>query len=311
MPVEDDIRDVPARRSCPRCLAVFRDEGQRCPIDGAALRPLPWDPQIGALLAGRYRIEAVVGEWPLARVYRAVDARGGSNVAVKLMYGEYAAVPAYARMFAEHAERARAIDHPNVVAPIDVGETPTGIPFAVTRYVTGRRLADVVRADAPFGTRRAASLARDLACALGAIHASGLVHGDLTGRHVVVTADARGERAALELARPGNRLGTFPYRSPEQGACAAVDGRSDLYGLGVLLYEMLCGVPPFGGSALTQVLDSLRRAAPPVAERVPGMRVDDRAEAIALALLAPRPDDRFSHAGAACNALTAVLERIV
>jgi len=281
---------------------VFRGELRRCPLDGTELHPLPRDPQLGAHVASRYAIKSVLGDSTLGRIYYARALADNSEWAVHVLYGEHAASGEQTGLFASHVERWSGVAHPHLIVPTEAGVTVTGLPFLVTPLVAGRTAADLIREDAPLNVRRATGLVRDIAAAAQALHGAGLVHGDLTPEHVVVTPEDP-ERAIVELPRPGNVLGTVPYRPPEQGKHWIPDARSDLYSIGVLFYELLSGAVPFSGSRLAQVLDSQSRPAPAIADRVPGLRVDPLAESVALRLLAADPERRFQTSADLLNAL--------
>ena len=303
----DLVRPLTQRNCCPLCLGVFRGAMRLCPTDGVELEPLPRDPQLGAQLGGRYEIRAVIGETALGRIYRAWDQRDQRDRAVRIMYGDYAALPERSALFELHVARAGMLDHAGIVLPVEAGVTDQGIPYLVTTIVYGPRLAEVIRSDAPLAVERTRRITGELLGALQHIHEAGIVHGDLTGWHVILTAtDDGSERTMLELGRPGNLLGTFPYRAPEQGMSNRPDPRSDLYAVGVLLYEMLCGESPFAGSFVSQALQSASGRPPPIAERVPGLTVDPGMEAIAQVLLSTAPDERFVSARQAREALADV-----
>lgn len=268
---------------------MFRGPLPACPSDGAALLPLPRDPQLGVFVADRFAIEAVLGEAALGRVYRARCARTGGAFVVQLMYGEYAALPPYAELFAEHLQRCAPLRGLHLLVPVAAGVTEAGVPYLVTPRVAGTRLSDVIRREAPLHPRLALALARAIAGALGELHAHRLIHGDLTAEHVIVVEHT--SRCVVELARPGNSSATPPYRAPEHDAGCAADPRADLYALGVVLYELLSGAAPFRGTPAAQAIAAAMRAAPRLPDEVPAQAQD-----IALRLLERDPMRRYQSA---------------
>lgn len=305
----------PARRlTCPTCRAVFRRRLRRCPLDGSALDPLPQDPLVGTTVGERYTIEHVVADGASARKYVATDERTGERCAVKVMYGDYAAVERHRRRFGREIEIGSRLCHPNVLAVIDAGETDAGLPFLVTLHVSGEPLSGVIAASAPLGRIRATHLAADVARGLDHIHERGFVHRGLTTDAIIVTHFRDTEAAIISdmtiafdisarepekmgrFTRVGKLVGPPAYMSPEQTTDGPLDNRSDLYSLGVVLYEMLSGRSPFDGSAIELASKNLAVTPPPIAQRVPGLRVDPTLEWIANQLMEKDPAHRFQTA---------------
>ena len=305
------MQPVTVRTTCPICRAVFRRQVMRCPLDGALLQPLPQDPLVGEVLGGRYAVEYVAGDGAVARTYLATDQRTGERCAVRVMYGDFAAIERHRRRFAREAEIGRRLCHPNVLAVIDSGETTGALPFLVTVHLRGEPLAAVIARDAPLGRARAVRLVRDLAAGLGHLHERGFVHRGITADAVLVTHSGDVEEAILtdlsaafavgdrdqddlgRLTRPGRVVGAPAYLSPEQGGGGACDQRADLYSLGVLFYELLAGKAPFDGPALVVAGRHLAEAPPALAERVPGLQVDRALESIVMRLLEKDPARRY------------------
>ncbi|HYU15262.1 MAG TPA: protein kinase [Candidatus Acidoferrum sp.] len=302
------------RFGCPQCLSVFRAGFARCPLDGAALQGLTGDPLIGHLLADRYVIEELLGEGGMGRVYRARHMRMSRRFAVKVLFGDMAADAKARTRFSREAEAVSRLNHPNVLSVVDFGETEEGLLYLVMDYIEGRELHQLLAQEAPLSPQRVVSLLRQLARGLAHAHERNLVHRDFKTENVVVTKSGGEELARIvdfgiaavgEMMEPAQRLttegmvlGTPAYMSPEQSTGEEVDERSDLFSLGVMLYEMLCGRLPFDGTAVAIAKAHLAAEVPPILVRVPGLRVEPRLEAVAMRLMAKDPADRFQSARA-------------
>ncbi|HEY8141087.1 MAG TPA: protein kinase [Kofleriaceae bacterium] len=305
---------VERQYACTICRVLYRSDFSRCPRDGGEVVAIDtWDdPLLGATLAGRYLIEELIGEGGMGRVYRAVHHELPRHFAIKVLFGELAALSEMRQRFRMEAESAARLDHPNLVPVVDVGETEEGLLYLAMEYVPGQNLADIISSEGPLEPIRAASLARRLCRGLQHAHERGMVHRDFKPDNVIVVEEDGVEVPRIadfglavlvqdaggggRLTRKGETMGTPPYMSPEQLAAGRVDARSDLYSLGVVLYEMLTTKTPFEGS----IFDVLRQVAteppPPMATRAPNVAVPPELERVAMKLLAARPEDRYASA---------------
>jgi len=315
-------REAPRPRTwCPTCRALFRgDDLARCPRHGDELQPAELDPLVGTTLADRYAIEDVIGEGGLGRVYRARHARLARRYAIKVPFGDVAFDPTMSARFRREADITGRLDHPHVVAARDVGDTAAGLPYLVMDLAEGENLGDAI-ARGPLPGARAIEVLGELLTGLLHAHGHGVIHRDLKPDNVVLTergaviidfgiAALRDDRARgrrrRRLTPAGALLGTPRYMAPEQACGQPVDARTDLFALGVILYEMLAGVPPFEGRAL-EIADQHRSCATPaIAERVPGLVVDDRLELLAHWMMARERLARPQHGGEVLDALRAI-----
>jgi serine/threonine-protein kinase len=308
--------------SCASCGAVFRQNLARCPGCGNALTRLPRDPHIGTLIAGRYIIEEIVGQGSTGRVYRAREMKRKRQVAIKVLYGDLAASPNHRARLEREAAGGKALQHPNLVAIRGHGRTPSGLPYLVMEFISGRSLAQLVLEEAPLPAARVRRLLADICRALAYVHTRGIIHRDLKGGNVMVHVDADGEEIAklfdfgvalvpasdAHQRLTGQRIaiGTMTYMAPEQALTPDVDHRADLFSLGVILYQMLTGVNPFQGPPTLAALRNVTARPPPVTERVPGLKVSPALEAMAIKLMAKRPRDRYQSADEVLKQLDAI-----
>ena len=242
----------------------------------------------------------------MADVYLARDVSLDRQVAVKVLFPEFADDPSFVERFRREAKAAANLNHPNIVGIYDWGQEQ-GTYYIVMEYVVGRSMADVLRSTGPLSPDRAAEIASDVAQGLSSAHSAGLVHRDIKLGNIIVSDDgqvkvadfgiatALAQRAGDNLTHIGSVMGTATYFSPEQARGKALDGRSDLYSLGVVLYEMIVGRPPFTADTSTAVAVKhvQERPLPP---SMLGVSIAQSLEAIILKLLAKNPANRYPRA---------------
>ena len=263
-------------RACPACLSVFASEPEFCVFDGHPLAS--GDALFGRTLGG-YRFEGLVGVGGTSCVFRGVHEATGAPCAIKLLYGEMATDRSVAERFRREAEAVRSIDHPNVVQIFNTGRTPAGLTYLVMELIEGPTLKTIIDEEAPLAPRRAGRLAQQIVAGLAEAHNQGFVHRDLKPGNIMVKYDKRGAEqvkildfgivASVQeshrdqrLTRTGYIVGTPTYMAPEQVDPKTISPQADVYALGVIMYELLAGEPPFSGS-LEQILVAKMTQRPP------------------------------------------------
>ena len=238
---------MPTTKICPQC-GVEYDVGQKfCPNDGSPLRlQSPEDPLIGQLVADRYQILSLIGEGGMGRVYLAEHVRMGRKSAVKVINPALATTADAIARFNREASNACRINHPNVAQVYDFGEMADGTLYLAMEFVEGETLDAVIARDGPLPPRRAAQIAKQVADALFAAHHLGIVHRDLKPENVMVAKTVQRDGAGSQtVTTAGVSLGTPEYMSPEQLAGEKLDHRTDVYSLGLVLFNMLTGELPY------------------------------------------------------------------
>jgi beta-lactam-binding protein with PASTA domain/tRNA A-37 threonylcarbamoyl transferase component Bud32 len=270
--------------------------------------------EIGDVLGNRYRLIELLGQGGMATIYRARDSQLERDVAVKVLRAEYGRDPDFSSRFRQEAQAAAALNHPNVVAVYDYGQDDAG-PYIVMELVDGEDLASVIRRTGALPPRQAARIAADIARALAAAHARGFVHRDVKPGNVLVARDGRVKVADFGIARavaeaqmtlPGTTLGSVHYFSPEQARGEQATTSSDIYALGIVLFELLTGRRPWEGDSAASI--AMARLSGPVPSPG-GVRsgVPPALDSIVQRALARDPKDRFPTAAAMADALDAFL----
>lgn len=276
----------------------------------------PETPRLGDVLDSRYVLQKAIGEGGMGLIFRAIQLKVQRPVAVKFlqheMIGEHSLKPRFER----EAMVLAALAHPNIVRLQDYG-IERGNPYLVMEFVEGRTLRGVLtQAGGPLGVLRALALTRQILCALAYAHDRGIVHRDLKPPNLIVQEFPNqpehlkvldfgfvkflpGSELDLgaKLTRAGYTFGSPPYMSPEHATGGPVDGRSDIYSVGILLFEMLTGQRPFEGESYELLRHHLATPVPRLAERRAGLALYPRLQEMVDRALAKRPEDRFADAG--------------
>ncbi len=255
---------------------------------------------------GRYAVIEPVGSGGMAEVYRARDELLGREVAIKVLSERLARDPTFVERFRREAQSAAGLSHPNIVSLYDYGSEGDTY-FIVMEYIEGRTLDEVIREHGPLMPERAAEIASDVAAALQRAHTSGLVHRDIKPGNIMITDSGQTKVTDFGIARAlsserdatmtqaGMVIGTAAYLSPEQAQGEPVDARSDVYALGVVLYEMLTGKTPFTGDTPLSIAYKHVREDAPAPSRA-NAEVPKDLDAITLKAMAKEPSARFNSA---------------
>ncbi len=272
---------------------------------------------IGVVLGGRYEIAEKLGAGGMAIVYRAQDTLLQRPVTVKVLRGELAADDNVVRRFRREAQAAASLSHPNIVGVYDVGRQDE-IHYIVMEYIEGKTLKEEITERGPLQPEEAVRVGRQICEALRHAHAHHIIHRDVKPHNVLITPEGRikigdfgiaGAATGGTVTYPGALLGTVYYFSPEQAQGRYGDERSDLYALGVVLYEMLTGRVPFEGeSPVSVALKHIREAAPSPRELNP--RVSPAAERVVMKAMAKESERRYQTAAEMLRDLEALQRQL-
>ncbi len=310
--------------NCPNCKAANADDARFCGSCGQTLAatessnpkmaaaPFGEAPSlIGREIAGRYRVEAKLGEGGMGAVYKAQQISLKRTVAVKLLRPEVAGSQMLLRRFNAEAEAVAKLSHPNTVNIYDFGQDSDGTLFIAMEYIEGKSLRDVVQQEAPLPLRRALAIAAQVASSLTDAHAHQIVHRDLKPDNVMLQGRGRqkdvvrvldfgiaklrdeNRQSQMAMTQAGDMLGTPQYMSPEQIRGEHVDGRTDIYSLGGLLYEMVTGRLPFEAPTIMALLSKhLTETIVPPSQRRPDLQLPPAIDSLILHAMAKDPGAR-------------------
>ena len=311
---------------CPTCKEHFEGEEHFCPRDGSPLSASPSgssgtaDPLIGRVLGGRYRLAERLGQGGMGTVYRALHTLMDKPVALKVLRSEMATDNEAVARFHREARSASRLDHDHCIRVTDFGQSDDGLLYLVMELLDGVSLGHVAR-KGPVPAARAAAIGVAIAEALQHAHEAGIIHRDLKPDNVFLARRPRGRELVKVLdfglaklahdgalgpsiTRDGTVFGTPEYMAPEQAEGAKLDGRTDLYALGIILYQLVTGDVPFRASNFIALLTKQVSDKPlPPRERRPDLEIPPGLEAAILRCLSKRPEERYAGAQELADAL--------
>jgi serine/threonine-protein kinase len=307
-------------KKCPKCGVEYPDDITLCPADGLALEASD-DSLIGQTLAGKYRIDERLSEGGMGKVYRGTHVLMDKTVAIKVLHPSLAADEKIVARFSREARAASRISHPHALSVTDFGEDEGGRVFLVMEYLQGKTLKEIIRQQGPMGLERVVEIIRQVGGALEAAHDQGVIHRDLKSENVMLLNTSGADYARVldfgiakimepdggydaELTAPNLVIGTPQYMSPEQcSQSTTIDSRSDIYSLGIILYELLVGRVPFSGESSTAIMfKHMQEPAPSILEARPD--VPPSIGDVVARALAKRPDERYQRVGEMIEDLT-------
>jgi hypothetical protein len=318
---------VSVSKVCPTCGTEYPADERFCPRDGTALRAQGGNGDlIGSIIADRYHVQKKLGSGGMGQVFLAEHVKMGRRSAVKVMNpGMVHDADAISRFNREAANASR-INHPNVAAIYDFGETSDGLIYLAMEYVEGEVLTELVEANGALPPLRAADVTRQAAGALAVAHDMGIVHRDLKPDNIMIARNRDGSdcvkvvdfgiakaagNEAQKVTRTGLVVGTPEYMSPEQLAGDELDGRSDVYSLALVAFHMLTGGLPFpSDTAQESMIMRLTERPKPLAELNPGTSWPAEVQAVMDRALEREAAKRYQSATEFGRALYAAVERM-
>lgn len=315
-----------AYKVCPACDTRANAEHRYCPTCGndlSTVASVDGDPYVGMLIADRYRLDKCIGEGAMGRVYRATQVTLNKPFAIKTLHSHLMGDTDSHARFANEAHNSASLNHPNVVSVVDYGRTSDNIAFLVMEFVEGKQLEDIIAEEFPLSRERIIDLTLQILAALTEAHGLSILHRDLKPENIIVQQlrthgellkvldfgiaklmDEAPGQARPGLTSQGMVCGTPEYMSPEQARGFKLDGRSDLYAVGCILYQMLTGRPPFESESAVEILHKHIHEAPVPPSQLLGAD-SDPLEAVCMKALAKERDARFNTAAEFRDALVA------
>src|SRR5436189_4193014 len=303
---------------CPVCSAEYRDDVRFCPRDGQTLRSSgPTHDLVGQVLADRYHIMKKLGEGGMGQVYLAEHVKMGRRSAIKVMNPAMVHDPEAVARFNREASNASRISDAHVCAIYDFGETEDGLIYLAMEFVEGEPLTELLAREGALPVARAADICIQVAAALQAAHDLGIVHRDLKPDNIMLTrgrdgtdgvkvvdfglakaVGGEGGGGSQKVTRTGLVIGTPEFMSPEQLSGDKLDGRSDIYSLGLVLFNMLTGRLPFeAGTVQETLIQRLTEEPAKLAAVRPDLRFPPGLQATLDSALARTPVARYQSAG--------------
>ncbi len=308
---------------CPDCHRVYAGELTNCPVDGAAYLELQGYPPIGATFADRYEIQALLGFGGMSIVYKARHKHMDRIVAIKVLHPDLMNDPLALERFQQESKAAASLTHPNIVTVYDFGMSAAGQAFFVMDYLDGQTLEDLLEKDSTVPPGRAINIFKQICDGLDCAHQKGIVHRDLKPPNIALLPQEDGsdlvkildfgvakfinkaDQKGLRLTQTGEVFGSPLYMSPEQCLGKDLDGRSDLYALGCLMYETLTGSPAIVADSFLEALNKHVGERPKSFKEVaPSLKIPAELEDLVFRCLVKDPEQRFQKATEVKEALS-------
>lgn len=310
---------------CPACYRQFEGDAEVCPDDKTKLCQPGDSPLVGQVFAERYVIDSVLGLGGMSIVYKATHKLMNRTVAIKMLKKKLMEDVLLLERFRVEAQAASSLNHQNIITIYDFGVTWDNEPYLVMDCLDGESLDDMIEKTGPLSVERALPVFKQICDGLDAAHKKGIIHRDLKPANVVLLKNEDGSdliklvdfgiakvmpqegQSGQRLTQTGELFGSPIYMSPEQCQGRALDARSDLYGLGCLMYEALVGSPPFIGQSFLETLNMhVNETAKPLSEASPTTAVPPELEQIIMQCMAKDPTQRFASAAEIRDHLSAV-----
>ncbi len=316
----------PGARQCPQCQTLCPTGTQYCPSCGfpiGTVQSRGTDKFIGTTLPTGYHILELIGVGGMGRVYRAEQSVLGRTVAVKIIHPHLLSDENSAARFLTEARASSQLNHPNSISVYDFGRTDDGQPYLVMELLRGKDLSQVIHDEGPLPHARVIDVLSQVLGALGEAHELGIIHRDLKPENIILQplrrggdfvkvvdfglAKLRADAPGPSVTSPGIVCGTPDYMAPEQGRGDRIDGRTDLYAVGVMLFQLLTGRLPFEGDTPTQVvMMHLSVPAPDPRQIAPRREISAPLAEVVKRALAKSPQDRYQYAHEFIEALEGV-----
>lgn len=290
-------------------------DDEQSPRPASGIDPDP----IGDTLGGRFEVREVIGAGAFAVTYRGWDLRLNRAIAIKVLRNTHAIDPSFVQRFEREARTAAAVTQGNVVDIYDFGRQDD-LLYIVMQYVKGEDLKHLITREGPLPQRQAAEIALQVLAGLAAIHAAGIIHRDIKPQNVLIGRDGVAKVTDFGIAQvmdesglttAGTTVGTAMYMAPEQAEAGPLVEATDLYAVGIVLYEMLTGRLPFEApTMIALMLAHIRIPADPPSARAPSLDISPELDAVVMRALEKRPHHRYADAPAMARALTAAIARL-
>lgn len=307
----DDIKIIGNKLRCVLCHREFDDSLAKCPFDGANLIAEVHDPLLGTRLAEHYKILSIIGHGGMGVVYKAKHDMMDRFVAIKMLQAQHVRDGNAIRRFRQEAKAASRLSHPNVITIHDFGMSPNGQPYIVMDYIEGIGLDAIIKKDGKVGVDRSVKIFAQACDALAHAHEQGIVHRDLKPSNIMLIETEEEKdfvkivdfgvaklipfsgEDSQRLTQTGEVCGSPIYMSPEQCMGHRLDARSDIYSMGVMIYESITGELPLLGNTMVDTMNKhLTESAKPFSVIRPDLYIPERIEKVVFKALEKDPKNR-------------------